>query len=100
MAVVRILTVHLAGPSCQQVLQGPKTVLDPGAPLPRSDEPRRTDIGVQTQQVILICPCLIDNRDAHGAIGRTGGPQPYITYPRDLGAVTPGPIAGLLQVTP
>src|SRR5262249_30811474 len=41
----------------------------------------------------------MDDDNGHGPIRWTGGPQPYIPHPRDLGTVTPGPHAGLLQVT-
>src|SRR4030095_11662404 len=100
MAVVRILAVHLAGPSRQQVLQRPKTVLDPPATLPRPDEPRPADGRVETHHVELLLPVLLDHDERHRAIRRTGGPQPHIPHPRDLGTETPGPIADLLQVTP
>src|SRR4030095_12730966 len=100
MAVVRILAVHLTGPGRQQVLQGPKTILDPVAPLPGPDEPRPADGRRHTEQVVQLHTGLMDDDEGHGAIRWTGGPQPYITYPRNLGTVTPEPIAGLLQVTP
>src|ERR1041385_5762037 len=100
MAVVGILALHLTGPSRQQVLQGAKTVLDPVSPLPRPDEPRPADGRVETHHVELLLPGLTDHDEGHGAIRRTGRSQPHIAHPRDLRAVTPGPIAGLLQVTP
>src|SRR5882672_1388462 len=100
MAVVRLLAVHLAGPSRQQVLQSPKTVLDPPAPLPRPYEPRRTDGGLQTHQVILIRTGLLDHGDGHRAIRRTGGTKPHITHPGGLRALTPGPLTWSLQVMP
>src|SRR5215831_18868304 len=56
MTIVGILALHLAGPCRQQVLQGPKTVLDPVAPLPRLDEPRPADGRVQTHHVELLLP--------------------------------------------
>ena len=40
------LTVHLTGSGRQQVLQGPKAVLKPVAPLPCTYEPWRTDSDV------------------------------------------------------
>src|SRR5690349_17495618 len=98
MAVVSILVLHLTGPGCQQVLQGPKTVLDPGAPLPRPDEPRPADGCVETHHVELLLPGLTNHNEDHGAIRGTGGPQPRIAHPRDLGALTLGPRAVLLQV--
>src|SRR5215470_12109048 len=73
MAVVGILVLQLTGPSRQQVLQGAKTVLDPGAPLPRPDEPWRTDGGLQTHHVILVCAGLLDNRDGHRPIAQVQG---------------------------
>src|SRR5207244_263239 len=100
MAVVRILTVHLAGPSRQQVLQGPKTILDPPAALPCPDEPRPADGRVETHHVELLLSGLLDDNERHRAIGWTGGPQPCIAHARDLRAMTPGPIAVLLQVVP
>src|SRR5262245_55275414 len=100
MAIVGIFAAHLTGRGCEQVLEGPETVLDPVAPLPCPDEPRPADVGLQTEQVVQFHTGLMDDDDGHGPIRWTGGPQPYITHPRDLGAVTPGPLAGLLQVTP
>jgi len=90
--------VHLACPNCQQVLQGPKTVLNPVATPPRSYEPWRTDGCGETHHVELIRPVRIDHDERHHAICRTGGSQPRIAHTRDLGAVTPGPIAWLLQL--
>src|SRR5918992_2797638 len=99
-AVVRLFAVHLTGAGRQQVLQGPKTVLDPPATLPCPYEPGRTDSGFETHHVELILPVLIDHDERHRAIRRTGGSQPRIAHTRDLGAVTPGPIALMLQVVP
>src|SRR4029450_3056762 len=98
MAVVGILVVHLAGPSHQQVLQGAKTVLDPVTPLPRPDKPWPADVGFKTHHVELLLPGLRNHDERHGAIRRTGGPQPRIAHPRDLRALPPRPIALLLQV--
>src|SRR5262245_25448954 len=100
MAVVRIFTLYLTGPRRQQMLQGAKTVLDPGAPLPRPDEPRPADGRLQTQQVIQLHTGLMDDDEGHGPIRWTGGPQPHIPYTRHVRALTPGPLAlVLLQVT-
>src|ERR671933_2343773 len=90
--------MRLACPSRQQVLQGPKTVLDPVAPLPGPDEPRPADGRVQRHHVELLLPGLTDYDDCHRTIRRTGGPQPRIAHPRDLLARPPRPIAVLLQV--
>src|SRR5215471_9985069 len=100
MAVVGILALHLAGSRRQQVLQGPKAVLNPVAPLPGPDEPRPADGRVETHQVELLFPGFTDHDERHGTIRRTGGAQPRLAYPRDLLAVPPGPIAVLLHVTP
>src|SRR6266850_3361458 len=100
MAVVDILAVHLTGSGRQQVLQGPKTVLDPMATLPRPYEPWPADRGVETHHVELLLPGLTDHEERHRAIRRTGRPQPCIAHARDLWAVTPGPIALMLQVIP
>src|SRR5919198_3606834 len=97
MAVVGILVLHLTGPSRQQVLQGAKTVLDPAAPLPGPDEPRPADGRVETQHVELLLPGLTDYDEGHGTIRRTGGSQPRIAHPRDLLAMSPRPLAVLLQ---
>src|SRR5215468_7648061 len=96
MAVVGIFTLHLTGAGCQQMLQGPKAVLDPVAALPRPDEPRSTDSGFKAHHVELLLPGCTDYDECHGAIRRTGGPQPRIAHPRDLGALTPGPIVLML----
>src|SRR5438876_12201038 len=98
MAVVGLLALHLTGPSRQQVLQGAKTVLDPGAPLPRPDEPRPADGRVETHHVELLLPGLTDHDEGHGAIRRTGRPQPRITYPRHLLTTPPRPITALLHI--
>src|SRR5688572_29847616 len=100
MAVVSLFAVHLACPSRQQVLQSPKAILDPVAPLPRPDEPRPADGRVETHYVELLLPGLTDHDERHCAIRWTGRPQPRIAHAGDLRAVTPGPIARLLQVTP
>src|SRR5215468_4864367 len=98
MAVVTLLVLHLTGPSRQQVLQGPKAVLNPVAPLPGPDEPWPTDGRVETHHVELLLPGCTDHDEGHGAIRRTGGSQPRIAHSGDLWAVTPGPITSLLQV--
>src|SRR4029453_128918 len=100
MAVVGILALHLTGPSRQEVLQSPKAVLDPVAPLPRPDEPRSADGGFEAHHVELLLPGFTDYDEYHGAIRWAGRPQPRIAHPRHLLAVPPGPIALLLQVTP
>src|SRR4029453_72841 len=98
MAVVGILAVHLAGAGGQQVLQGPKTVLDPVAPLPCSYEPWPAEGRVETHHVELLLPGLADHDEGHCAIGGAGSPQPRITYFRCLWTMGPGPIGVLLQV--
>src|SRR6266568_2521851 len=98
MAVVHIFTVDLTGARRQQVLQGPKTVLDPMAPLPRPYEPRPAHGGCETHHIELLIPGLINNDEGHRTIRRTGGPQPRIAHPRDLLALSPRPLAVLLQV--
>src|SRR5262252_4238706 len=98
MAIVSILALHLTGSRRQQVLQGPKTILDPVAPLPRLDEPWPADGRVETHHVELLLPGLTDHDKGHGAIRRTGRPQPRIAHPRHLLALPPRPLAVLLQV--
>src|SRR5262249_31693769 len=82
------------------MLQGPKAVLNPVAPLPGPDEPRPTDVGLHTEQVVQLHTGLTDDDEGHGSIRWTGGPQPHITHSRHVRALTPGPLAGLLHVTP
>src|SRR5215813_1396792 len=98
MAVVTLLVLHLTGPSRQQVLQSPKAVLNPVAPLPGPDEPRRTEGSFQTHHVILIRTGLLDNSNGHHTIRWTGGPQPHVAHPRHLLTIPPRPLAVLLQV--
>ena len=98
MAVVSILALHLTGPSRQQVLQGPKTILDPVAPFPRSYKPWATDGGCETHHVELLLPGLTDYEERHRAIRRTGGAQPRIAHPRHLLTRPPGPLVVLLQI--
>src|SRR5215471_9353257 len=82
------------------MLQCPKAGLDPVAPLPGPDEPRPADGCVETHHVELLLPRLTNHDKGHGAICRTGGPQPRIAYPRHLLARPPGPLAVLLLVMP
>src|SRR4051794_5853709 len=100
MAVVRSLALHLTGSRRQQVLQGPKTILDPVAPLPCPYQPWPADDRVETHHVELLLPGLTDHDQGHGAIRRTGRPQPRIAYPRYLLARPPRPIVLILQVLP
>src|SRR5947208_17004956 len=90
--------MHLTGSRRQQVLQGPKTVLDRVAPLPCPYESWPTDGRVETHHIELIFPSRIDQDERHHAIGCTGGPEPRIAHFRDLLAVPPRPIAVPLQV--
>src|SRR5262252_193532 len=98
MPIVSVFTVRLTGPSCQQVLQGPKAMLNPVAPLPCPYQPWPADGRGETHHVELLLPGFADHDERHGAIRRTGRPQPRIAHPRHLRARPPGPIAGLLQV--
>src|ERR1044071_9545450 len=98
MAVVGILAVHLASAGGQQVLQGPKAVLDPVASLPGPDEPWPADGRVETHDIELLLPGLADHDDRHRAVRRTGRLRPCIADPRHFLARPPGPLAGLLQV--
>src|SRR5215469_14172827 len=100
MAIVGILVLHLTGPSRQQVLQGAKTVLNPVPSLPCPDEPRSADDSLQTEYVVQLHTGFMDDDDGHGPTRGTGGPQPHITHSRHVRALTPGPIALVLQVTP
>src|SRR5215211_3340401 len=98
MAVVGILTVHLASAGGQQVLQGPKTILDPVAPLPCSYESWPAGGRVQTHHVKLLLLGLVNHDERHGTIRRTRRSQPCIAHPRHLLAIPPRPLAVLLQV--
>jgi len=98
MTVVGILASHLTSSCRQQVLQGPKAVLNPMATLPCSYQPWPADGSVETHHVELLLPGRTDHEERHRAIGWTGRPQPRIAHPRHLLAMPPGPIAVLLQV--
>src|SRR6266571_5143531 len=80
------------------MLQGPKAVLDPVAPLPGPDESWPADGRIETHHVELLLPGLTDHEERHRAIGWTGRPQPRVAHPRHLLAMPPRPIAVLLQV--
>src|SRR5687768_11347872 len=98
MAVVGIFAVHLAGPGRQQVLQGSKTVLDPAAPSPPSNQLWSAPLGLQTHQVETVLARLIDDDHGHLAIGRTDGPKPRVPYPRLPRMLMPAPPLALDQV--
>src|SRR5215471_10755822 len=98
MTVVGILALHLTSSCRQQVLQGPKAVLNPMATLPCSYQPWPADGRVETHHVELLLPRLTDDDDRHRAIRRTGGAQPRIAHPRHLRTRPPRPRAVLLQV--
>src|SRR5262245_59727068 len=98
MAVVRLLALHLTGSGRQQVLQSPNEVLNPMAPLPCSNEPWPADRGVEAHHVELLLPGLTYHDECHRAIRRTGRPQPCIAHTGYLRALTPGPLALVLQV--
>src|SRR5437868_1406796 len=98
MAVVRLLTVHLTGPSCQEVLESPETVLDPVAPLPCSNEPWRADVSLKTYHIELLLPGCTDHDERHRAIGRTGSAQPHILDPRLPRVLMPAPLLTRDQV--
>src|SRR5207244_1740519 len=100
MTVVGIFVMHLTSASRQQVLQGPKAVLNPVAPLPCLYESWSADGRVKTHHVELLFTRRIDHDDRHRAICWTGGPQPRIAHAGDLRAVTPGPLARMPQVLP
>jgi hypothetical protein len=73
-------------------------MLNPAAPLPRMYKPRPADGGFATHHLALLLPGRIDHDERHRAIRRTGGPQLRIAHTRDLRAVTPEPLAMILQV--
>src|SRR5215217_1798370 len=98
MTVVGILALHLTSSRRQQVLQGPKAVLNPMATLPGSYRPWPADGGFETHDVELLLPRLTDHDEPHRAIRRTGGSQPRIAHPRHLRTRPPRPLAVLLQV--
>src|SRR2546426_4589762 len=98
MAVVGIFTLHLTGAGCQQMLQGPKAVLNPVTPLPCPYKSWPANGRIETHQVELLFPGFTDHDERHGPIRWTGGPQPRIAHPRDLLTRPPRPLAVLLQV--
>src|SRR5262245_45592838 len=100
MAVVGTLALHLTGSRRQQVLQGPKTMLDPVTPLPCPYQPWPADGRVETHHVELLLPGFTDHNERYRAIRRAGGLQPRIAHPRHLLAIPPQPIAVLLYVMP
>src|ERR1700720_36116 len=81
MPIIGVLTVHLTGLGTQQMLQGPKDKLNPGAPSPPPDQLRGTQRGLQTQQIETVLARLIHDDDGHLPIGRTGRPKPHVVYP-------------------
>jgi hypothetical protein len=81
MAVGGILTVPLAGARGQQVLQGPHTGRDPGAPLPCSAAPWPADGRGQPQHGAVLLLGLVNHDEGHRTLGRTRRPQPCLAPP-------------------
>src|ERR671924_1022935 len=98
MAVVGILALYLAGAGCQEVLQSPKTVLDPAAPAPPADQLWSAPLGLQTHQVETVLAWLIDDNHRDLTIGRTRGTQPHVPYPCLPRVLLPAPCLALDQV--
>src|SRR5215217_8184684 len=98
MTVVGILALHLTSSRRQQVLQGPKAVLNPMGTLPGLYRPWPAAGAVETHDVELLLPGLIGHDGGHGAIRRAGGSQPRIAHPRHLLTISARPIAVLLQI--
>jgi hypothetical protein len=97
-AVVCLFAVHLTGSRRQQLLQGPKTVLDLVALPPCPYESWPTDGRVETHHIELIFPNRIDYDERHRAICCPGSPEPRIAHFKDLLTGPPRSIVVLLQV--
>src|SRR5712692_2520681 len=91
MPIIGILTVDLAGLGRQEMLQGAKTMFDPVAPSPPTNQPRRAHRRRLTKQVVAILARFIDDDHRHLPIGRTGRCKPGIAYPGLPRALAPGP---------
>src|SRR5713101_7713910 len=98
MPIIGVLTVHLTRLRPQQMLQGPKDKLNPGAPSPPPDQLRGTQRSLQTQQRETVLARLIHNDDDHLAIGRTGRPKPHVVYPWLPRGLPPPPHLALDEV--
>ena len=91
MPIIGIFTVDLAGFRRQQVLQGPKDKLNPGAPSPPPDQAGSAHRCRLTKQVVAILARGIDDDHRHRPIGRAGRGQPGIAYLGLPGTRAPGP---------
>jgi hypothetical protein len=100
MAIVGMFAVHPAGPGRQPGLQGPNTGRNPTATLSPPHVPRRPDGCFETHHGALLLTGRPDHDAGHRARRPTGGPQPCRAHPRDLWAVTPGPLRLRRHVTP
>jgi hypothetical protein len=100
MAIVGMFAVHPAGPGRQPGLQGPNTGRNPTATLSPPHAPRRPDGCFETHHGALLLTGRPDHDAGHRARRPTGGPQPCRAHPRDLWAVTPGPLRLRRHVTP
>src|SRR5262249_4570816 len=98
MPIIRILTVHLAGLSRQEMLQGAKTILHPVTASPPPNQPWRDHRGRLTKQVVAVLARFIDDDYRHRSIGRTGRCKPGIAHPRFPRAIAPGPAWLMHQV--
>src|SRR5713226_8049682 len=98
MPIIGVLTVHLTRLRPQQMLQGPKDKLHPGAPSPPPDQLRGTQRSLQTPQRETVLARLIHNDDDHLAIGRTGRPKPHVVYPWLPRGLPPPPHLALDEV--
>src|SRR6266852_9404558 len=91
MPVIGILTVDLAGFRRQQVLEGPKDKLNPGAPSPPPDQAGGAQRRGPAEKVVAILAWFIDDDYRHLPIGRAGRCKPGIAYSGLPRALAPGP---------
>src|SRR2546425_7588170 len=100
MPIIGVLTVHLTGLGTQQMLEGPKDKLNPGAPSPPPDQLGCTPRGLQTQQIKAVLARLIHDDEGHLAIGRTGRSKPHVVYPGLPRGLPPLPSLAMDEVVP
>src|SRR5262249_47063733 len=100
MPEIGILCLHLAYLGGQEMLQGPKGLLNPAPSAPCPDEGGGWEVRRPVEQVVAVAPRLVEEPERDRAVGGAGRREAGISAPWQLGAVPPAPLLPGQQVGP